>query len=238
ATYAELAVEYCAPVRNVMIEVRWGELPTLWLEFVRSALVSLRAMADQIELPALVSALDRFGAAVDAAIASGEAVVGAGNRQRLLEAYAALPACLPRAFDLEAERDRREPIILRSLLQLVPEVGPLEVEKLLSAGLTRLEVIGQARPEEIAAVTGIPTALAGQIVELLRAERALASADPVEERRRLGDLVAQLADEHLAQARAAAGWSAESRVEKRRWRRQRERTLLRIKISLARLGEV
>lgn len=238
ATYAELAVEYCAPVRNVMIEVRWGEPPTVWLELVRSALASLRTMAGQVALPALASALDRFNATVTEAIAAGESVVGTESRRRLLEAYAPLPLCLPRAFDLEGERDRREPIILRSLLQLVPEVGPFHVEKFFSAGLTRLDAIGKARPEEIAVVTGLASPLAAQIVDLLRTERSLAAADPSEERKRLGTLVAQLADEHVAQARAAAGWSAEHRSDKRRWRRRREQTLLRIKISLARLGEV
>jgi hypothetical protein len=125
-----------------------------------------------------------------------------------------------------------------SLLLLVPNVASLVVEKFFSAGLTRLEAIAKSRPEEIAAVTGIAPPLAKEILELVRAERRLAAADPVEERKRLGSLVTQLADEHLAQERAATGWSAESRVEKRRWRRQRETTLLRIKISLARLGEV
>jgi hypothetical protein len=238
ATYAELAVEHCAPVRNVMIEVRWGEPPTLWLQFVRSALTSLRAMAAQIELPSLTAALDRFGSAVDDAIASAEAVIGGERREQLLEAYAQLPVCLPRAFDLEGERDRREPIILRSLLLLVPNVAPLVVDKFFSAGLTRLEQIGKARPDEIAAVTGIGESLAGEILALVRAERRLATADPAEERSRLGTLVNQLADQHRAQDRAAAGWSAESRAEKRHWRRQRATTLLRIKISLARLGEV
>ena len=238
ATYAELAVEYCAPVRNVMIEVRWGEPPVLWLEVVRSALVSLRAMAAQVDLPALAAALDRFNDAVKTAIASGEPVVGPQRREQLLEAYAQLPVCLPRAFDLEGERDRREPIILRSLLLLVPDLGPLTVERFFSAGLNRIETIAKASPEEVAAVTGIAVPLAAEILAQVRAERTLAAGDPAEELRRLGALAAQLAEEHLAQARAAAGWSAESRTEKRRWRGQRERTLLRIKISLARLGEV
>jgi hypothetical protein len=221
-----------------MIEVRWGEPPVLWLEFVRSALGALRAMAAEVELPALATALDRFNAAVGAAIASGEAVVGAERRQLLLEAYADLPRCLPRAFDLDGERDRREPIILRCLLMLVPDVMPLTVERFFSAGLTRLEAIARARPEEVAAVTSIVPPLAEKILELVRAERALAAADPAEERKRLGALVAQLAEEHRELERASAGWTAESKADKRRWRRQRERTLLRIKISLARLGEV
>jgi hypothetical protein len=238
ATYAELAVEYCAPVRNVMIEVRWGEPPVAWLEFVRSPLASLRAMADQVGLQALAAALDHFTAAVDSALASGEPLVSAERRQLLLEAYADLPACLPRAFELEGERSRREPIILRSLLMLVPQVVPLDVEKFLAAGLTSLEAIARARPEEIAAVTGLAAPVAAEIVELMRTEGTLAAVDAAEERKRLAALVSQLAAEHLALERAAAGWSAECQTEKRRLRRQRAQTLLRIKMSLARLGDV
>jgi hypothetical protein len=66
----------------------------------------------------------------------------------------------------------------------------------------------------------------------------LAAVDAGQERERLAELVSQLGDEHLALERAAAGWSDESRAAKRSLRRKREQTLLRIKLSLARLGEV
>jgi hypothetical protein len=238
ATYAELAVEYCAPVRNVMIEVRWGQPPMMWLEFARSPLVSLRAMANQVGLQALAAAVERFNAALDAALASGEVVVSSERSQQLLEAYADLPACLPRAFDLDGERNRREPIILRSLLMLVPQVAPLDLEKFLSAGLTSVPALARSRPEEIAAVTGLAAPVAAEIVTLVRTEGTLAAVDAGEERKRLGALVSQLGDQHLAHERAAAGWSAECRAAKRSLRRQREQTLLRIKMSLARLGDV
>jgi hypothetical protein len=238
ATYAELAVDYCAPVRNVMIEVQWGEPPVLWLEYVRSALGSLRAMAEQVELPDLAVALDGFSAAVSAAIISGEVTVGPERRKALLEAYTPLTECLPGVFDLKGERDRREPIILRSLLLLVPGVVALHVERFFSAGLNQLESIVKARDEEVAAVTRIPVPLAAEILELLRAERSISAANPAEELERLAAHVAKLADDHALYERASNGWTAESKNDKRRWRHERDQQMLRIRVSLARLGEV
>jgi hypothetical protein len=238
ATYAALAVEYCAPVRNVMIEVRWGEVSVLWLELVRSSLAALRAMAEKVELGDLLVALDRFNAAVGATIRSGQTTIGAERRTALLDAYAGLTACLPAAFDLDGERARREPIILQSLLLLVPGVVPLTVERFLAAGLNRLDVLVKAHAEEIAAVTGIEISLAAGVLEVLRAERNVGAGNPDEERRRLQALTGRLAGEHAAFERAAADWTAEAKAAKGRQRQLREQTLLRIKVSLARLGEV
>jgi hypothetical protein len=194
-------------------------------------------MSEEVELGALATALAGFNAAVDAALASGEGLLSPERREQLLAAYAPLPAALPRAFDLEGERDRREPIILRALLLLVPELSPLAVERFFSAGLARLDAIARASAEEIAAVTGLDRALAGQVLEQVRGERALAAADVGQERQHLAALTARLGEEHRAVERAAAGWSAESQTEKRNWRRRREQSWLRIEISLARLGE-
>ena len=236
-TYVDLAVEYCVPVRNVMLEVSWGEPPVLWLEQVRSAIAALRAMSEKVELDALATALEGFNGAVGAVVASGEATVSAQRREQLLAAYAPVVSALPRAFDLEGERDRREPIILRSLLLQVPELSPLAVEKFFAAGLVRLAAIAGATAEEIAVVTGVDPVLAGRVLELVRSERALA-ADVEQERRHLEALTARLGEEHRGVEAAAAGWSTQNQAEKRRWRRQREQSWLRIKISLARLGEV
>jgi hypothetical protein len=185
----------------------------------------------------LAVALDGFNAAIAAALASGESTVGAERREKILAAYAPLSNALPRAFDLDGERDRREPIILRSVLLLVPDLSPLAMEKFFSAGLVRLDAIAQAKAEEIAAVTGLDRAVAAQVLELVKAERALGAADAGRERKHLAMLTARLGEQHRALEKAAAGWSAENQAEKRRYRRQREQSWLRIKISLARLGE-
>src|SRR6185436_5122646 len=133
STYLELAVDYCAPIRDVMLEVRWGEPPLGWLEPIRSAVASLRSMAAEVDLDELAARLERFRAVVEAALSAG-AAVGEG-REALLAAYQPLVEALPKAFELEGERDRREPIILRALLALVPDLSPLAVEKLFAAGL-------------------------------------------------------------------------------------------------------
>src|SRR6185436_14103803 len=122
-------------------------------------------------------------------------------------AYQPLVEALPKAFELEGERDRREPIILRALLALVPDLSPLAVEKLFAAGLVRLEAIARARADELAVVTGLEPALAQRLLDLVRAERALAAADRRQERRHLAELAARLGDEHRSLERAAAGWS-------------------------------
>lgn len=238
ATYAELAVGYCAPVRNVMVEVTWGKPPVLWLEYVRSALGSLHAMAAQVELPDLMRALDDFTVAVSAAIVSGEVTVEPERRQALLDAYAPLCACLPEVFDLKDERDRREPIILRSLLMMVPGVSALHVERFFSAGLNRLESIVKAKPEEVAVVTRAPVALAEQILEVLREENSLGTGNAAGELERLSLYVGKLSDDHALYEQAATGWNEQSRADKRNWRQERDRQLLRIQVSLARLGQV
>jgi hypothetical protein len=237
-TYAELSVEYCAPVRNAMLEVRWGEPPLGWIGFVRSALGSLRTMADQVELRALAGALGDFNRAVDTALGSGKTAVDAELRKLLLDAYQPLIACLPRAFDLDGERDRREPIILRSLLLQVPGVMPLSVERCLAAGLNRLETIIKAPAEDLAAVTSIELPVAVRILELLRAEGRVGAANASDERQRLQTLVGELSEAHAGFERAAASWGVSSRADKQRSREQRERSWLKIQVVLARLGEV
>ncbi len=238
ATYTELAIEYCAPVRNLMIEVRWGEPPLRWLELLRGTLASLRNMAAEVEFGTLAQALDRFNAAVAAASRSGRATVDAELRRSLLEAYAPLVECQPRAFDLEGERDRREPVILRCLLMMVPGMLPMAMERCLAAGLTRVEALVKSRPDEIAAVTGLDRALCTRIVELSRAEGRMGAGNPAEERQHLQTLVGDLSQANRNYEAASAGWGASSRADKRRWREQRETTWLRVELNLARLGEV
>src|SRR5439155_23268699 len=118
----------------------------------------LRAMAQQIGNDALCAALDGFDAALEAALAPGAPPTVAGpSRDALLAAYAPLVATLPRAFELDGERDRREPLVVRALLAQVPGLDPLMAQKLMAAGLGRLETLLTAKPDEIAAVAGIPT---------------------------------------------------------------------------------
>ena len=137
---------------------------------------------------------------------------------------------LPQAFDIEGERERREHIILRSLLLLVPGVDAMMVDRMLAAGLNTLQTLAKARADELAAVAGIPMPLATRIVAPCAPSAAppgvsLAAADVAEEKKRLKALVAKLASEHDGFERACRGWTEAHREEKRRFRREREHDL-------------
>jgi len=244
ATFADLAVPHTAQVRSLMLEVQWGEPPTSWLALARPALRSLRRMADQIGMGPLTGALDGFDAALDAALAAGAApTVTAAVRDALLAAYAPLVAALPPSFALEGERDRREPVIVRALLQQVAELDPLMTEKMIAAGLGRLEALYRARADEITAVAAIPAEVASAVASHVKAFRAatpgaLAAPDPAAAVRELRALVQALGVDHRAFEEAARGWSETERDTKKQLRRRRERAFLQSVIVLARLGEV
>jgi hypothetical protein len=244
ATFEDLAVGHSAQVRSLMMEVRWGEAQTSWFELARPSLKSLRSMAGQVGHDALTAALDGFGAAIDEALAPGAPpTIAPAMRDKLLGAYAPLVAALPTAFELEGARDRREPVVVRALLAQVPDLEPLMIDKLMAAGLVKLETLFQARADEIAVVSGLPAEIATAIVARVQDWRratpaALATPDPTAAARELAALVGALETQHTAFEDAARGWSEADREAKRRLRREREVTSLQVTVLLARMGEV
>jgi hypothetical protein len=231
AVFEEIAAVHVAHVRDVMLEVRFGEAALSTVESSLPALRSLRTMAAQLELAELCSALEDFCSAV-----------GEKRKDELLRRYERLVELIPQAFELDAERDRREPIIVAALLGQVDGVEKPIIDKLFAVGLSRLDALMGATADEMAVVSGIRPELAARVVERFRSYRASASTtvstlDPASARSELRGLVATLREHHGEVERAANGWSEESRARKRAERRQREQTFLRIKVALARLGE-
>ena len=243
-TFEELAIGHTAPLRSFMLEVRWGAAQTSWIDLARPALKSLRAMAAQMEHATLPAAIDGFDAALGDLLRPGAApVVADAAREALLSAYAPLLAAMPRAFELDGERDRREPVIVRALLAQVPGLDPLMIDRLIAAGLGRLEALYRARGDEIAAVAGLPPDVAVATAERVQAFRratpaALAAPDEAAAGRELRALIGELGADHLAFEEAARGWSEADREAKKRARRKREVDFARVTITLARLGEV
>ena len=227
-TFEELAVSHVTPIRNAMMEVRFGEAQASWLELGRPALKSLRTMASEVGHAALVAAVDGFVGAVQTVLEPGQpAEVTGPSRETLLAAYAPLASCLPRAFALEGERDRREPIVVRALLEQVAGFEPLMIDKLMAAGLGTLAQLFAARADEIAAVTGIPDAIAAAVAERIQAfhrstPAALATVDPTATIRELDKYVEQLRVEHAAFEEAARGWTASDRAAKKDLRQRRQ----------------
>jgi len=239
--FEDLAIGHVAQVRDVMLELQLGDVPCSWVASSKPVLGSLRAMAGQMELTDLCGAIDEFCAAVDAAIANRTEVVGTG-KDELLGRYQRLIELIPQAFELTGERDRREPIIVESLLRQVPGVEAHTIDKLRAVGLGRLDTLLQANAEDMAATSGIRLEIAAAIVEHLRAYRdggraTVAAPDVAAAQRELRGLIATLRKQHDDFERAAAGWSDDLRADKRTRRKDREQTFLRLKVTLARMGE-
>jgi hypothetical protein len=234
--FEDLAIAHLRPVRNMMLELRWGEGVGAWLDLARPALRSLRKMAEPVGLTALCKGLDVFSAVLEAEARSREPAAA----ERLQAAYQPLVAALPRAFTIEGERDRREPLLLQAVLRQIPGLEPLMIQRLGAAGLGTLEPLMKARPDELVAVASLPAAVAAALAAKVQELRAPAAAalETASARRVLHGKVRALETSHQNFEKAAARWSADSRAAKRRFRRERDLAYLPIVVALARAGEV
>jgi hypothetical protein len=240
ATLSDLAAEHVRPVRSLMLELQWGGSAVAWTVAARGALSSLRRMAEQVEMEALNQAISAFLIPLDHAVVN-EFITEDLGRQ-LTATYAALVSALPGAFELEGDRDRREPLLVQSVLGQVPGLEPLMVQRLFAVGLGRLDSLLRATAEEVAVVADLPgptaAALVAKAQELRRTAGGGGPPEITDARRVLEPLVATLKSQQQEYTRAAQGWSADNLAAKRRHRRDRELTFLKIKGAVARLGDV
>lgn len=243
ALFAEIAATHMGPVRDFMIELRLGEPPREWLDLVLPAVRSLRTSAAAMGLGDLVTQLEAYVAALEVAMTLDEPRVGGEARDRLTTSYAGLIAVMPSAFGLDEERDRREPIIVQSLLKQVPEVRKVALDKLYAAGLTSLSMYYVAKPYDIAEATGLSREVSARIIErFARYRDEIADLTPDATRSRehahLAELTRRLAELNEDFEAASRDRPHRAADEKRRLRSARNETVLQIDVLLARLGEV
>jgi hypothetical protein len=239
--FQDVAVAHVSQVRDVMLELQYGDAEPKWIEMTKPALRSLRAMAGQMELTDLCEALDQFCAAVDASVGN-RARITDEDKAELLRRYARLVELIPQAFELDAERDRREPLIVEALLCQIDGVERPTIDRLFAVGLNRLDALMNANAGDVAAVSGLRIELATAIVAQFKSYRASASAtvaapDAAAERRQLADLLIMLSILHDDFEKASSEWAGDGPQRKRQLRKQREQTFQQIKVTLARLGE-
>ena len=241
--FAELAANHMRHVRDFMIDVKWGEATREWIEICVPAVLSLRRAAERLDLTDLALGLDRFGEQLKATAGDTSRTIDGASKDHLLDEYDKLVAILPQAFALDRDRSQREAVIIQSLCLSVPDVRKVTIDKLHAAGLTSLQTLFAAKPDEIAQVAGIPESLAQRIVERFQAYRSeLQNASPQDaraaERERLNVLTAQLLEQHNGYEEASSSWAADAKSRKRDLFRAREETWLAISLLLARFGEV
>jgi hypothetical protein len=241
ALFAEMAVAHAQPLRDFMIEVAWGEPSKEWLEVATPAVTGLRRASEALEMPELTGALDSVATALE--LAAGEASIDREVKEMVSGAYARLAEIMPAAFALDGERGQRESIIVRSLLQQVPGVRKVALDRIGAAGISSLSMFYAARARDLADATGLDEALASLIVEKFAAHRrAMAELSPGKdrsnERAELSSLVAELERVNAAYEEAARSWAPGAAARKAELRREREDVTLRVDVALAHLGEV
>ncbi|HMI84403.1 MAG TPA: helix-hairpin-helix domain-containing protein [Polyangiaceae bacterium] len=240
--FSSLAANHMQQVRDFMIGVRWGEAPRDWIPICEPAVASLLRAAKEMELVDLAKALEGYRESLSrAADATGTTIAG-DTRDGLNAAYAKLSDLMPEAFGLDGERGRREAIIVHALLQQVPEVRKITIDKIYAAGLASLDNLFLAKPDEIAATTGMSASLAERIVEKVQRYRqeiaSLSDATRAAERNHLAKLATELRELHQQFESVASAWSDDGHAKKKHLRQARAVALLQVKVLLARLGEV
>jgi hypothetical protein len=233
--FGQVATVHVRHVRDFMIDLKAGQATTEWLALTEPAVKQIRQMAEQLAIAPLCKALDAYIAVLATASEAGFAISG-DVRQKLIDAYEPLEKIMPDTFSLANAKAAREGVIVRALLLQVPDVHKVALDKLVAAGLTSLEAYFVAKPDDVAATTGLDIEVAKKILERFVRYRHDMQSAAVDESRtfehaRLGDLVAELDAHNLA-------YDAEKGAKKRDVRKAREATLLEIKVLLARVGEV
>jgi hypothetical protein len=239
--FFEIASNYLNPVRDLMVEIELGEPTKDWLAVCRPAVASLRRAAQEMLLGDLSAGLAGLLSALEQSEKTPGNSVDARSREQLKGAYEKLVEAMPEAFAVKQERDRREPIIVQSLLRQVPDVRKVALDRIYAAGLTNLDMFYKAKPSDIADAAGIARETAERIVaRFQRYKRELGSAAPAPSRSReksqLEVLGKKLEEQTGAFEASARSWS--NLDDKRRIRAERAATLLEITLLLARLGEV
>lgn len=241
ALFAQIAATQTRPIRDFMVELRLGDASREWVRVCMPGVKSLRKSAEDMGLADLAKALDGYHAALELADTQEGTVVGSEARDLITSAYQDLAAQMPNAFTLEEDGDRREPIIVQSLLAQIPDVRKVALDKIYAAGLTSLSAFYVAKPSDIAEATGIAMDLCQRIWERFQRYRRQISEMPPDvdrtaEHKRLAELAAQLA--RLNTAYEGGVVIAGENKDKKQIRQERTETILEINMLLARLGEV
>lgn len=156
--------------------------------------------------------------------------------------YNAIADLVPELGDFQAERELRVKLVVRSILEEVPGLGPLGRSKLEAAGFADVQKLTLASEADLVAA-GLAPELAARVFErVARFNRRLNSvppqADRSAERRRLQRLTATLKEQNQRFDAAADDWSKGSTELRKKLRDERSETMSQVSLLLARLGEL
>jgi hypothetical protein len=243
--FAQIAANYSQPLRSFVFELRCGTASRDRIEFLRSSLQMIGDAAAKMDLAHAVKRITDFDEVLLLAQETTQRLIDGEIRGLILDSYQGLIEVLPEIFRTGADEQKREDIIIKSLLQQIPGIGRVTFDKLYRAGLGSLHALFLANKEDLAVATSIPAPLCERIADKFQEYRAealgISEHDPQSGYlARLTSLVAELRCRHeeLENASAGAALNAGLATEKRRRRQVRQQCFLQIVATLAELGEV
>ena len=239
---SQIAANYATPLKSFMFELQRGTASKDEIELSRPVLDGIRGAVEIMNLPQVVQRISDLDDALLLALSSNERLVNGEIRLRILSSYEALVRIMPEAFRLVAEGEKREDIIIKSLLKQIPRLCCVTLEKLYRAGLGSLDALFLANKEDLAAATGVSGRMCELICDKVAQHRQeLGSlphgAAPSVWRGRLAGVVNSLRDE-IDAAGAPNGSPAWPTSEEQRRRNQRQVYYLKITVILAEMGEL
>lgn len=246
--FTEIAGQQSAAVKNFVFELKRGTASKDWVEVCRPIMATLVEAADSLGLGDEAGSMKEFHEALSLAGEGDGKQIEQAARELLLEGYEKMAQAIPEAFALGEDTQRREGVVIHSLLKQVPDVGRVTFDRLYGAGLTTLDSLSQANPADLCSTTGIPywlcericTKLSEHLVELQRiaeGEGGGANSANVE---RLRHLLAELKRENNQYEKAAEQeWTDPALAAAKRMARQnRQVCALKIEVLLAEIGEI
>jgi hypothetical protein len=243
--FAGIASNYARPVKNFMCDLKRGEATKQWIEICLPVTNTIIEAAESLDLTTVAERMSDFGAALT--IAQGEQghVLRGESRDLLLSCYDELIELLPETFVLEERDERRESIIIHSLLQQIDGMGHVTFEKLYGAGLTTLDALVLANKEDLSVVAGVPEWLCEKVCQKVQRHHEQLTGDAGDGgqsflRARLAELVKELRTHHeiFEGACAEPTPSKELDATKRDSRRDRQACALRVNVLLAEMGNL
>lgn len=241
--FASIAANYSRPIKNFIFELKRGTATKDWIEICQPVINSIIDGAESMDLTDDARPMTDFSEALALATATDGREFDDDSRELILSCYDELIETLPGAFELGEEDQRRESIIIHSLLRQIPEVGHVTLEKLYGAGVTSLDALFLANVEDLTSATGVSEWLCERICDKVqqhreRLESGAADEAQFDHRGRLVELVKDLTRRHEAFETIAEEESAALAAEKRECRRGRQACALQVNVVLAEMGEL
>ncbi len=246
--FTDIAAGQAMPVKSFIGDLRSRTATGEWLQICRPVMANLLESATSLGLNEAASPMSEFLSALDLVAEGREGKDGridGAARDVLLEAYGALMKAVPEVFAFDGAVSRRDTMLLHALLKQVPGVGIVTFDALYGVGLTSVEALSQASPDDLSTTTGVSRPLCEAICAGLhehRIETARSAHLPPKRRfsDRLAGLLQALVQEHEAFERLSeeARFNETLAERKRTARRDRNLCALKIEATLIEMGEV